>query len=114
MSTNADQNVTVTKEKLIEDVKVLSQDVQELIKATASVVGEKAAEARAKVQESLKVAQEKLAVLPETVKGKSKEAAAVTDQYVRQNPWNAVGIATGLGFLIGMGFAASTCLRRRD
>jgi ElaB/YqjD/DUF883 family membrane-anchored ribosome-binding protein len=114
MSTKADQIVTVTKGKIIEDVKVLSKDVQELIKVTASVVGEKADEARVRVQESLKVAQDKLAALPEAVKGKSKEAVALTDQYVRENPWTAVGIATGVGFLIGLGFAAGTCLRRRD
>ena len=107
MSTNANQNVSVTREKLVEDFKVLSKDVQDLLKATASVVGDKAAEARVKVEESLKVAQE-------TVKAKSKEAITATDEYVRDNPWNAVGIAAGVGFLLGLGFAAGTFLRRRD
>ena len=114
MSTSTDHTVIVTKEKVVEDIKVLSKDVQELIKATASVVGEKAADARVKVQESLKVAQEKLAALPDSVKAKSKEAVAATDQYVRNNPWNAVGIAAGVGFLLGLGFSAGTFLRRRD
>ncbi len=114
MSTNANQNVSVTREKLVEDFKVLSKDVQDLLKATASVVGDKAAEARVKVEESLKVAQEKLVVAQETVKAKSKEAITATDEYVRDNPWNAVGIAAGVGFLLGLGFAAGTFLRRRD
>ncbi len=114
MPTNANPNVTTTKEKLIEDVKILGKDVQELIKVTASVVGEKAAEARTKVQESFKVAQDKVAALPEAVKGTSKKVVASTDKYVRDNPWNAVGIATGVGFLLGLGFAASSYLRRRD
>ena len=114
MSTIANQNAAASKDKLVEDVKVLTKDVQDLLKATASVVGEKAAEARVKVEGSLKVAQEKLAVVQENVKTKGAEAVAVTDEYVRDNPWNAVGIAAGVGFLLGLGFAAGTFLRRRD
>ena len=115
MSTNSNSNVSVTRDKLVEDFKVLSKDVQELLKATASVVGEKAAEARVKVEESLKVAQDKLAVAHENVKAKGQEAFSVTDSYVRDNPWNAVGIAAGIGFLLGIGFTAGAILRsRRD
>jgi len=33
---------------------------------------------------------------------------------VRDNPWNAVGVAAGVGFLLGLGFAAGTFLRRSD
>ncbi len=114
MSTNSNQNASATREKIVEDFNILKKDVQELLKATASVVGEKAAEARVKVEESLKVAQDKLATAKETVAAKGKEAVAVTDEYVRENPWNAVGIAAGVGFLLGIGFAAGTFLRRRD
>jgi ElaB/YqjD/DUF883 family membrane-anchored ribosome-binding protein len=114
MSTNSNQNASVTREKLVEDFKVLKDDVQELLKATASVVGDKASEARVKVQESLKVAQDKLAVAQESLKARGKEAVAVTDEYVRDNPWSAVGVAAGVGFLLGIGFAAGTFLRRRD
>src|SRR5271156_5966776 len=98
MPTNSNQHAAVSRDKLVEDVKVLTKDVQELLKATASVVGEKAAEARVKVEESLKVAQDKLAVVHDNVKAKGKEAVIATDTYVRDNPWSAVGIATGVGF----------------
>src|SRR5208282_708104 len=98
MPTNSNQHAAVTREKLVEDVKVLTKDVQDLLKATASVVGEKASEARVKVEESLKVAQDKIAVMHESVKARGKEAVAVTDEYVRENPWSAVGIAAGVGF----------------
>ena len=115
MSTNSNSNASITRDKLVEDVKVLSKDVQELLKATASVVGDKAAEARVKVEESLKVAQDKLSVVQENVKAKGQEAFNVTDSYVRDNPWNAVGIAAGIGFLLGIGFSAGAFLRsRRD
>jgi ElaB/YqjD/DUF883 family membrane-anchored ribosome-binding protein len=114
MSTNSNQNASVTREKLVEDVKVLAKDVQELLKATASVVGDKAAEARVKVEESLKIAQDKLSDAHGHVKARGQEAFSATDVYVRDNPWNAVGIAAGVGFLLGIGFSAGAFLRRRD
>ena len=104
----------VTREKLIEDVKVLGKDVQELLKATASVVGERAADARTKVQESLKVAQEKLAVVQDSVRARGQVAVSATDEYVRDNPWNAVGIAVGVGFLIGVALGVGAGRGSRD
>ena len=114
MSNNSNPDPSATRDKLVDDVKVLTKDVQELLKATASVVGDKAAEARVKVQDSLKVAQDKLSVVHENVKAKGQEAFSVTDEYVRDNPWNAVGIAAGIGFILGIGFSAGAFLRRRD
>lgn len=105
-------NASVSRDKLVEDVKILTKDVQELLKATASVVGDRAADARVKVQDSLKVAQEKLAQASVTAKDKGQAAFNATDVYVRDNPWNAVGVAAGIGFLLGLGFAAGTFLRR--
>jgi len=114
MSNNSNKDAWASRDKLVEDVKVLSKDVQELLKVTASVVGDKAAEARVRVQDSLKVAQDKLSVAQDHVKAKGQEAFSVTDGYVRDNPWNAVGIAAGIGFLLGIGFSAGAFLRRRD
>jgi len=115
MSNHSNSNASASRDKLIEDVKVLTKDVQDLLKATASVVGEKAAEARVKVEESLKIAQDKLSDAQGHVRAKGQEAFSATDVYVRDNPWNAVGIAAGIGFLLGIGFTAGSCLRsRRD
>jgi ElaB/YqjD/DUF883 family membrane-anchored ribosome-binding protein len=113
MSTNSNQHASATRDKLVEDVKVLTKDVQELLKATASVVGDKAAEARGRVEESLKVAQDKLSIVHENVKAKGQEAFQAADGYVRDNPWNAVGVAAGIGFLLGIGFSAGAFLRSR-
>lgn len=33
---------------------------------------------------------------------KTREAATTTDQYARENPWRVVGIAAGLGFVLGL------------
>jgi ElaB/YqjD/DUF883 family membrane-anchored ribosome-binding protein len=107
-------NSHVTREKVYDDVKVLIKDVQELLKATTSVVGDKATEARSRVQDHLKTVQDKLGDHYETVRTKGQEAFNTTDGYVRDNPWNAVGIAAGIGFVVGIAFSASVFLRGRD
>jgi ElaB/YqjD/DUF883 family membrane-anchored ribosome-binding protein len=50
----------------------------------------------------------------ENVRTKGQEAFTATDGYVRDNPWNAVGVAAGIGFLLGVVFSASAFMRRGD
>jgi ElaB/YqjD/DUF883 family membrane-anchored ribosome-binding protein len=33
---------------------------------------------------------------------KTREAATTTDHYTRENPWKVVGMAAGLGFVLGL------------
>jgi ElaB/YqjD/DUF883 family membrane-anchored ribosome-binding protein len=114
MPNNSYPDASATRDKLVEDFKILSKDVQELVKATASVVGDKAADARVKVQDSLKIAQDKLSDLHGAVRAKGQEAFDASDTYVRDNPWNAVGIAAGVGFLLGVVFSAAAFRRSDD
>jgi len=91
----------VTKDQLIADFNVLVADAEALLKATANEGGEKVAEVRAKVEESLKVAKARLLQAQDALIAKSREAAKATDEYVHENPWNAIGVAAGIGLLIG-------------
>ena len=40
--------------------------------------------------------------IQETVTTKTKAAAEATDAYVHENPWKVVGMAAGLGLIIGL------------
>jgi ElaB/YqjD/DUF883 family membrane-anchored ribosome-binding protein len=57
---------------------------------------------RAKVGESLAVAKVKLTEVEELALEKAKAAAAATDEYVHEHPWHAVGVAAGVGLVIGL------------
>lgn len=92
----------VTKDKLIQDFKIVVADAEELLKATASQAGEKVAVARERVQDSLHKARIKLAEAEDLVVQKGKQAARATDEYVHENPWCAVGIGAGVGLIIGL------------
>ena len=50
----------------------------------------------------LKIAQVRLADAEALVVDKTRAAARATDEYVKENPWQAVGVAAGIGFLIGV------------
>ena len=91
-----------SKDKLVQDLKIVSTDAEDLLRATASTAGERVAAAREKVSESLQRAKVKLAEVEDVIIDRSKQAARVTDEYVRDNPWRAVGIAAGIGVIIGM------------
>lgn len=96
------ENPVVTKEKLMDDLRVVVADAEELLRATAGQAGEKVAVARERIQESLAAAKVRLAAAQDVVIEKTKYAAKVTDDYVHENPWKAVGIAAGVGLLVGM------------
>ena len=98
MSTEA----TVTRDKLVQDFKIVVADAEELLKATASQAGEKVSVARERVQDSLRQAKVKLAEAEDVIVLKGKQAVDVTDEYVHENPWRAVGIAAGVGLIIGL------------
>jgi ElaB/YqjD/DUF883 family membrane-anchored ribosome-binding protein len=95
-------DTTTTKDKLIQDLKVVVTDAEELLRATASQAGEKAAVAREKIQESLQRAKIKLSEAEVALADKTKQAAHATDEYVHEHPWKAVGIAAGIGLIIGL------------
>ena len=91
----------VSKEKLIEDLKVVVTDAEELLKATANQTGERIAAARAKAEESLRAARVRVAEAQASLVKQAKVAAKTTDDYVHENPWQAVGIAAAVGLVLG-------------
>lgn len=92
----------VSKEQLISDFKVVVADAEALIKATANQGGEAVATLRTRAEESLAVAKAKMAEAQNALVDKTKAAAKVTDVYVHENPWRAVGVAAGVGLVIGL------------
>lgn len=97
-----DANSLVTKDKLVSDLKLVVADAEELLRLTANQAGDRAAELRSRVQDHLVSAKQKLADADLALRDKAKDVARATDDYVRDNPWRAVGIAGGIGLVVGM------------
>lgn len=92
----------ISKEKLMQDLRVVVADAEELLRATAGQAGDKMAVVRERIQENLAVAKDRLIAAEQAVVAKTKQAARATDDYVHENPWKAVGIGAGVGLIIGM------------
>lgn len=92
----------VTKAELVAEFKAVVADAEALIKATANQGGEKVDQIRSQAEASVASAKDKLDDLNEDLIEKGREAVKATDDYVQENPWKAVGIAAGIGLVIGL------------
>ncbi|EON10950.1 membrane protein [Pandoraea anapnoica] len=84
------------------DIKSVLADAEDLLKQAANTTGERASELSDKALTLLKQAKEKASDVQVVVVEKSKQAARATDDYVHDHPWQAVGIAAGIGVVIGL------------
>jgi len=81
----------------------VSEHARALIAATSHIADSKVAEAREKLSEMVESAKDAI----EYVEEKAVETAKQTDHFIREKPYQAVGIAVGIGALIGF------CIARR-
>ena len=89
-------------QNLTNDLRAVIDDAEELLKNTADLSGEKIAALRQKVAARLELARANLKNTEEIVREKSRQCADLTDQYVKENPWKAVGIAGVAGLVLGL------------
>lgn len=95
-------NSDVGQEQLIADFKVVMDDAEALLKATADQGNDKLDEVRAKAKESLRRVSERITQSQAALMANGKKAAKATDVYVHENPWAALGVAGGIGLLLGL------------
>lgn len=85
-------------QRLAGDLKVVMRDAEDLLKATAGQAGEKVAEVRTRLASALESAKSTCHHLQE----KTVEAAKATDKVIRDHPYESIGVAFGVGLLIGV------------
>lgn len=95
-------NVYAAKEQLVDDFNKVVGDTESLLRAMASVPGEKTAALRASVEANLSAAKQRVRELQGVAVEKTTAAARATDVYVHDNAWTAIGIAAAVGLLIGI------------
>ena len=89
------------------DMGTISEEARDLMAATADVAGEKVAGARKRLAAALERGKE----ICRTVREKAVEGVKATDEAVRHHPYQAIGIAFGVGALIGY---LTACRRGRN
>ena len=79
------------------NVAQLAEDARALLTATADVAGEKASEARKRLAAALERGKEFYG----TARDKAIEGSKIADQTIRENPYQTIAIAIGVGALVG-------------
>lgn len=93
---------SITREQLIADFKLVIHDAEALLKATANKGDAKLDEIRARAEQSLNGIKDGLGEAESALIDQTRDAVHSADAYVHQNPWNAIGIAAGVGVLVGL------------
>lgn len=95
MNTNG---TVMNTEQLVVELRLLSRNAEELLEATVGDLTDKAKEARARLRKALESAKNSCERLQE----KAVAGARATDQVIREHPYQSMGVAFGVGLLIGV------------
>lgn len=91
-----------SKDKIVDDLKSLISDAEELLKLTADQQGSKLDDLRARINSRVAIARDRLLDAEAAIVDSGKKAARATDDYVHDHPWQSVGVAAGVAFLLGL------------
>jgi ElaB/YqjD/DUF883 family membrane-anchored ribosome-binding protein len=86
----------IARERIATDFKTLTRDTEDLLKATAADVGDKAKAARQHLGAALERAKATCAQLQQ----QSAVVARKADTVIRHHPYESIGVAFGLGLLV--------------
>ena len=92
----------VNSEKLMRDMRAVVFDAEDLLKATAAQTGERVEKVRAKTEDSLRAARERLQNAGDNIESRARDAATDLDDQVHLHPWTTAGLAAGIGLLVGI------------
>jgi len=98
METRTSGDIESSTEKLMRDLKTVVRDGEELLKAGVRDLSERGVAARERLAAALEVAKDTQRRLQE----RAVSGAKATDRAIRKNPYQAVGIAFGIGLLLGI------------
>ena len=94
--------IQLSKEKLVNDLHQGIADAEEMLRLTANQAGEGAVQLRDRVRERITRTKAELAHLQEVTVAKARAAGHATDEFVHANPWKSIGIAAGVGLVVGL------------
>jgi ElaB/YqjD/DUF883 family membrane-anchored ribosome-binding protein len=92
----------VTTEKLLADLQTVVDDAEALLKATSTQTGEKIQSARSRAEQSLRQARARLEQAEGQAIARARRVASDAEGYVHEKPWQAMGVAAGLGIVLGL------------
>jgi ElaB/YqjD/DUF883 family membrane-anchored ribosome-binding protein len=84
------------------EIRNLIADVEDLMARIADLKDADVVRVRSKVQRAVDATKQSLADGAETIRQQAQDVASTADEYVRDRPWQAVGIAALVGAVVGI------------
>jgi ElaB/YqjD/DUF883 family membrane-anchored ribosome-binding protein len=84
------------------EIKNLIADVEELMARISDLKDADVVRVRGKVQRAVEATKQSLAEGAVNIRRRAQQAASTADDYVRDSPWQAVGIAALVGAVVGI------------
>lgn len=91
-----------TRDQLVDDFAAVLSEAEDMLKKASQETGDRARDLRAQVEAKLLAAKLRLQEMQGDAVDRARDAARATDDYVHDNPWQAVGVAAAVGFVVGM------------
>ncbi len=96
------RNAKTQQEQLQAEFQALIKDSETLLQHAAGLAGEHAEELREQIQQNLQRARDTLSASETALRAQGSAMREAGEAYVQSNPWQAVGIAAGVGLLLGL------------
>src|ERR1700676_2608232 len=84
------------------EIKNLISDVEDLMARIADLKDADVVRVRGKVQRAVDATKQSLADSADTIRRQAQNVASTADDYVRESPWQAIGIAALVGAVVGI------------
>jgi ElaB/YqjD/DUF883 family membrane-anchored ribosome-binding protein len=96
-----ERNSHAARERLFADFKTVAVDAEALLHATKDDLSDKARETRARLASALDKAKANFQDVKEEGLGIAEKTLTKTDRTIRAHPYEAIGVALGIGVVIG-------------
>ena len=96
------RNLRDAQSALSAEFQALVTDTESLLRQTSEVAGAQVQELRARINGNLSRAKDMLKDTEQSLEVQGRVAVEKTEEYVQQHPWQAIGIAASVGFLLGL------------
>jgi ElaB/YqjD/DUF883 family membrane-anchored ribosome-binding protein len=97
METRTSQEIEESTERLLQDLQAVVQDGEDLLRASVQDLSERGTAARQRLASALDTARETRRKLED----RAAEGVRATRQMIRENPYRSLGIAFGVGLVVG-------------
>lgn len=99
---DATEQANDARDRIMGDMKSVINDAEELLRNSQQQAGEGFQAAKAKFEATLNTAKTELIRMEETMVARTKDAAVATDRYVKDHPWQSVGLGACVGVIFGL------------